>query len=141
MVGSQQQPVEQRGLGEAPADDLVQAAPDERVLGIATHALGVREAARGAATGGQRDGQPLEAVDAGDLLDQVDLARDVLAPDRRWGRRKALVGLGGVEVERVQDLRLPGTRNIDAEDRAHARLAQADRGRRRALAADVDRSG
>ncbi len=43
---TEQQPVEQRGLGEAPADDLVQAAADERVLGAAAHPLGVRETAR-----------------------------------------------------------------------------------------------
>ena len=71
------------GVGEAPADDLVQAAADQRVLGRAAHALGVREPAGGAAAGGQRRGQPLEAVDARDLLDQVDLARDVVAAQRR----------------------------------------------------------
>ncbi len=77
----QQQPVEQLGVGEAPSDDLAQAAADHRVLGGAAHALGVREPAGGAAARGQRRGQPLEAVDARDLLDQVDLARDVVAPE------------------------------------------------------------
>ncbi len=41
VIGGQQQPVEQRRVGEAPADDLVQAAADDRVLGVAAHALGV----------------------------------------------------------------------------------------------------
>ena len=141
MVGTQQQPVEQRGLGEAPADDLVQAAADERVLGVAAHALGVGQSARGATARGQRDRQALQTVDAGDLLDQVDLAGDVLAADGRRCRLQAVGDLGGLKVERGEDLGLAGAGDLDAEDRAHARLAQADRGRRCALAADVDRAG
>ena len=139
-IGPQQQPVEQRRLGEAPADDLVQAATDERVLGRAAHALGVRQTARGAAARRQRGRQALEAVDPGDLLDQVDLAGDVLAPDGRRSHLQTVIHLGGVAVQRIQDLRLARAGNLDAEDRAHARLAQADRGRLLARAADVDRA-
>ncbi len=78
-----QQPVEQLGIGEAPADDLVQPAADHRILGGAAHALGVGELAGGAAARGEGRRQALEPVDARDLLDQVDLARDVVAPQRR----------------------------------------------------------
>ena len=119
------------GLGEAPADDLVQAAADHRVLGGAAHALGVGEPPRRAAARGQRRGQPLEAVDARDLLDQVDLARDVVAAQRRHGDLQAVRAARPGEVQRAQDLGLALARDRHAEDRPHARLAQADRLRRR----------
>lgn len=59
VIGRQTQAVEQRRLGEAPANDLVQPAPHERVLGRAPHALGVGEPAGRAAPCGQRGGQVL----------------------------------------------------------------------------------
>ena len=67
------------GVGEAPADDLEQPAADEHVLGAPAQALlrGVRRP--GARRGGQRRRELVDAVDARDLLDQVGLARDVVA--------------------------------------------------------------
>ncbi len=139
------QPVEQRRIGEAPADDLVQAAADHRVLGGAAHALGVREHAGGAAARRQRRRQALEAVDARDLLDQVDLARDVVAAQRRHPHLEAAAARFGFEVERVEDLGLARGRDGDPEDRLHARLAQPDFRARGdpagPLEADVDRAG
>ena len=94
------------GLGEAPADDLVQAAAGERVLGGAAHPLCVREPSRRTAPRGQRRGEALEAVDPRDLLDQVDLARHV-APPHRGNRHVEPVGrIRDAEVERPQDLHL-----------------------------------
>ena len=93
MFVGQAQPVEQAGVGEAPADDLVQAAADERVLGRAAHPLGVAQQPHGAAARGQRGRQLLQAVDPRDLLDQVDLARDVHASQRRH-RHVEAVALG-----------------------------------------------
>ena len=74
----------------------------ERVLGAPAHALGVGQPPGGAAPRRQRRRQPVEPVDARDLLDQVDLARHVAAaPVRHAARAGSLVDL---EAERDEDL-------------------------------------
>ena len=83
VVGGQPQRVVARGGLEAPADDLEQAAADEHVLGAAAQALRGREQAAGAAPARQRGGQlVVDAVQPRDLLDEVGLAGDVVAPER-----------------------------------------------------------
>jgi hypothetical protein len=99
----------------------------------------MRQPARGAPARGEGRRQPLEAVDPSHLLDQVDLARDILAPQRRHGDVQAVLGGLRLKIERVQDLRLAFARDGHAEDRLHASLAQADHLGRRALGGDVDR--
>ena len=136
-----QQAVEQTLIGEAPAGDLAQPAADERVLGAAPHALGVREPPGGAPPRRERGGQALEPVDPRDLLDQVDLPRHVAAAQRGHRRVEPARGGCGPEVERAQDLVLVLARDRHAEDRLDAALAQPDRRGRRALAADVDGAG
>ena len=88
--GGEAQPVEQGRVGEAPADDLIQAPPDHRVLGSPADPLGVAQHARCAAARREGRGQAIDAIDARDLLDQVDLARDVLAPQGRHGDLEAV---------------------------------------------------
>jgi hypothetical protein len=97
VVGRQPQPVQELGIGEAPADYLVQAAPGEDVLGLPAHTLAVCEHSGGAAPRRQSRRQALEAVDARDLLDQVNLARDVGSPQR--GHRDIEPVVGGLRGE------------------------------------------
>src|SRR6202034_3314139 len=82
---------------------------------------------------GERRGELLEPVDPGYLLDQVGLAGDVPAAQRRHGDIEAgpllRWGVGrllGLEVEGPQDLRLTRAGNRNSEDRPHPALAQAD---------------
>ena len=63
VAGAEAQPVAEASVGEAPADDLVQAAADERVDGPAAQLLLRREPAGRPAPGGQRRRQLLEAVE------------------------------------------------------------------------------
>ena len=77
VAGREAQGVEQPRVGEAPADDLERPRPASRSSALAAHPLSVAQEPRGAARARQRRGQPLEPIDAGDLLDQVDLAGDV----------------------------------------------------------------
>ena len=57
-----------------------------------------------AAARGKRDGQPVEAVDAGDLLDQVGLALHVaVAPGGHSRAQAAVAGALDVEAEPVED--------------------------------------
>ncbi len=114
------------------------------------------QAPGGAAARGQRGGQPLEPVDPRDLLDQVDLTRDVGAAQRGHGHVETAVGLSfgrsavdsavrynraAGEVECLQDLALALGGHGDTEDRLHARLAQAQHLKRRQRLRDVDRPG
>ncbi len=82
------QPAGLAGAGEAPADDLVEAEAAQPVLGPAPQLLFAAEAADPLRHRRQRRRQVLvEAVDAPDLLDQVDLADDVvvaLGRDLTW---------------------------------------------------------
>ncbi len=81
-----------------------------------------------AAPRGQRRRQAVDAVDARDLLDQVDLARDVVAAQRRHGHVEPVGGRLDGEVERSAGSRAwRSTRDGDAEDRPYARLAQSQR--------------
>ena len=71
----------------------------------------------------QRRGHVLEAVDAGDLLDEVDLARHVeRAPGRRAGA--AAVPPLDVEAEPVEDRAALLRAHVDARHRQHAPRAQ-----------------
>ena len=131
----------QRGRGERPADRLVQAAPDERVGRTATQLLSGREAAICAAACRQRRRQRVQAVDAGDLLDQVGLAGHVLAAHGRHRHvQSGPVHLRDLEVERAQDLGLTRARHRHPQNRLYALLAQADRLWRRTVGRGVDRS-
>ena len=134
------QALDQRGRGEAPAEDLGQAAADERVLGPAAQALGRLEPAADAAPRGQRGRQLLVAPDAPDLLDEVGLAGDVVAPPVRDRDVEAVVGGRDAEAEPLEDRGLLVARDRGAEQPADARLAQPDDRRRRARPADVDRA-
>src|SRR6185437_8358756 len=126
---------------KAPADDLIETAARQRILGGALHALGVAEHPYRAAPRRQRGGQPLQAIDARDLLDQVDLARDVVAAQRWDGDLEALVDLLAGEVQAPQDLGLALAGHGHSEDRLHARLAQAQTARGRRRPRHVDRPG
>ena len=61
------------------------AGAEQRVLGAAAQPLLGREPADGAAARGQRGREPVEAPEPRDLLDQVGLARDVVAAPVRHG--------------------------------------------------------
>ena len=119
----------------------MQSALRERILRRTPHALAMGEPAGRPAACGQRGGQAVHSVDARHLLDEVDLARDVVAPQRGHGDPQAL-GLGlRLEVQRAEDRGLALALDGDAEDRAHAGLAQQQRARRRRRPGDVDRPG
>ena len=79
IVRGDPQPLGLARVGEAPADDLVEAEVAQRVLGAAPQPLLAAQAADPASDRGQGARQVLvEAVDPADLLDQVDLAGDVV---------------------------------------------------------------
>ncbi len=136
---SQRQPVGRVRRGEAPAEDLVQARADQRVLRPAAQPLGRLQAPRRPAPRGQRGGQLLEAPDARDLLHQVGLAVDVPAPPVGHDHVEAVGRLGDPEAQPLEHRRLLGPRDRRPEQLLDARLAQAQRRRREAGAADVDR--
>ena len=141
VLARQAQAVCERGVGEAPAGYLVQSAARERILRRAAHALVMGESAGRPATRGQRRGQAVHAVNACDLLDEVDLARDVVAPQRGHGDAQPL-GLGlRLEVQRAEDRGLALARDGHAENPAHACLAQQERARRCRCPGEVDRPG
>ena len=140
MLGGQAQAVKEGRRGEAPADDLVQSPPDHRILCAAAQELGVGELARSSTACGERRGQPLEAVDPRDLLDQIDLAGHILAAQRGNRRKQPTIGGIGQEVERAKDLGLALAGDLHAEDLAHTCLSEhqpCELGRGRA---DVDRA-
>ena len=88
--------------------------------------------ARGA-HGGQRGGDGVEPADAGDLLDEVHLARDVGAEARHLPHVHP--GLARVHREpqaREDPLRLLG-RDVDAEEPSDAVVPQGDRAARQGL--------
>ena len=114
VVGGQAQPIGEPGLGEAPAHDLIHPAAHERVDRAAAQALLDAQAPGAAAALGQRGRQLLEAVHAGDLLDEVGLARDVVAPEGGHQHVEAAGRLLGLEAQRAQDLGLARARDRDA---------------------------
>ena len=140
VVVGEPEPVREVRVGEAPPDDLVQALGREHVGGAPAQPLARGQPARRAVARGQRGGKLLEPVEPRDLLDQVGLARDVAAPERGHGHVEAVVRLGGRELERVQDLHASRARDLGAEQARDPGVAQADRLRRRSVAADVDRA-
>ncbi len=140
VVLAQAQAAEGLARGEGPPHRLIQPAPHQRVHRAAAQALLVREQARGTVAG-QRGGKLLQAVDAGDLLDQVRLARYVRTPQGGHGDVEAVGRLPHLEIECLQDLHLACAGHGHAEDRLHARLAQPDHLRRGRLGPDVDRPG
>ena len=129
------------GVGEAPAHDLVHAAPDEGVDGAAAQALLDGQPPGAAAPLGQRGRELLEAVDARDLLDEVGLARHVVAPEGGHEHVEAARRLLDAEAQGAQDLGLARARDRAPEDLLDAVLAQAEDDAGRAVAADVDRPG
>ena len=123
-----------RGLGEAPADDLVQAATDERVLGArgarAGRASDCPAAPRRAGSvAGSRSRPSMRATSSIRSISRVTSSRrsgGTVASQAVLGRRL------GVEVERVQDLALARARHSHAEDRrARARSRRRIARRRR----------
>ena len=74
--------------------------------------------AAGRAVGGQRRGQLVQPPQPRDLLDQVDLARDVVAPERRDGHVEAVAGVDDAEVEPLEQLGLLAERDLGAEQAA-----------------------
>ena len=102
-------------VGEAPADDLVEAEVPHHVLGAAAQALLAAEAAE-LAGGRQGRGQVLvEAVDAADLLDQVDLAGDVVMAVGRHGDLQVRATGLHFESEPLEIGRLIGLGDLHAE--------------------------
>ncbi len=101
--------VEERGIGEAPAGDLRQAAGGQRVLEAARQLLGVREATGGAIARGQRRRQAVEAVDPCDLLDQVDRPGDVARAEVGRRDKQTLVVAVDGEFERLRGSRGSGS--------------------------------
>ena len=89
---------------------------------------------------GERGRQLLERSQAGHLLDQVGFTGDVGAPEGGDGDVETVVDVGGLKLERIEDLGRAGAGDLDAQQVAHARVPQPDRLRRRARAADVDRA-
>ena len=95
-----------------------------------------------AAALGQRGGQLLEAVDARDLLDEVGLARDVVAPEGGHQHVEAAGRLLDGEAQRAQDLGLARARDRQRRGSPATRCSRRRMTcRRRAVAADVDRPG
>ena len=106
------------GVGEAPADDLVEAEVPQLVLGPPPQPLGPVQAADLASpTARQRRRQvAVEAVEAPDLLDQVDLPGHVVVAVGRHRHLEVLaVGLDP-EAEPLQVGDLVGLRDLHAED-------------------------
>ncbi len=124
---------------EAPADGLGDAGAAQGVLEPAPQPLRGREAADRAAARGQRGGDALEAPQARDLLDEVGLAADVVAPPGGHGDVEAVLGLGHAEAQPGEDAVRVGARDGRAEQALRAGVAQPQRDRVRAGAADVDR--
>src|SRR5205823_15025640 len=76
-------------------------------------------------------------LEAGDLLDEVDLPRDVAGPP---GRNHHLA-VRAVEAEALQDRLLALGRDLEPEQRVDALRAQSDHRPSRQLALDVHGSG
>ena len=102
---------------------LGEAEPDERVLDAAPELLLARERAEHLAPRGQRERHVLEP-EARDLLDDVDLARDVAGAPRRRRRRSSPSVL---EAEPAEERVLLVRRRRDADHLVGALGPEADR--------------
>ena len=90
---------------------------DQRVARAAAQLLLDGQAA-GRAVGGQRRGQLVQPPEPRDLLDQVDLARDVVAADRRDGHVEPVARVDDAELEPLEQLGLLAERDLGAEQAA-----------------------
>ena len=82
----------------------------------------------------------LEAVDARDLLDHIDLARDVEEARRRHPHVDRALSGTRIEAEAVEDLDRPSQRDVERGDVRDAVHAHAQMQPRRQVGADVDRA-
>ena len=82
----------------------------------------------------------LEPVDAGDLLDHVDLARDVDEARRRHAHVDRALPGARIEAEAIQDLDRPCQRHLERGDVRDALHAHPQLQARRQVGADVDRA-
>ncbi len=133
--------VERLARREAPADDLHQAGPEQRVLRAAAGALRGRQAA-GQVQAVRRDrrGQLVERDEPRDLLDHVSLARDVRTPPVRNRHVEAVVGVRDAEPQRFERAARVGAVDVHPQQPVELGVVQPDHGRRGAGAADVDRA-
>ncbi len=139
IVRVEAQEVEHLGRDEAPGDRLVEAHVAHRVLEPAAERLAAAEPAA-LAVSGQGPRQLVEAVEAPDLLDQVDLARDVeVALGRDLGAEVVAFAHDSEAEPRQVLLRLGGV-DRDAEDRLGPLGAERDHVRRGRLGRLVDRA-
>ena len=120
------------GRLEAPADRLGEARADERV-GRAPAQLLLGRQPPAHAVAGDRRRELLQPPQPRDLLDQVDLARDVVAAERRHGHVEVVAAVGDAELEPLEQLGLLAERDLGAEQPRDLLVAQPQRLRRRAL--------
>ncbi len=140
VVRGDPQPPGLARVGEAPADDLVEAEAAQGVLGPPAQPLLAAEAADPLPRRGQRRRQVLvESVDPADLLDQVDLAGDVVVAVGRDLHLEVLAVDLDAEAEPLQVGGLVGLRDRHPQQALDPGRPQADPRRRRDLGGDVDR--
>jgi hypothetical protein len=129
------------GIGEAPADDLVEAQVTDLVLGAAAQSLLTGQTP--ALPGGVRQGGRqvlVESVDPRDLLDQVSLPGDVEVAVGRRAHLEVPVPPFDPETETLQIAGLVGLVDLHPEQAADPLRSQADRVRGRWLGGDIDRA-
>ena len=125
------------GRGQAERVRLREARADEHVLGKAAQALIGSQLSEHGASHRQRERDLLQAVDPRDLLDEVDLARDVARAPGRHGHRP----VGDVEAQALQRAALLVGRDLQPDHPVDAVGAERDDGRlgERALHVGVPR--
>jgi hypothetical protein len=134
------QPARLAGIGEAPADDLVEAEAAQAVFDPAPQLLLAAEAADVVGHRRQRRRQVLlEAVDSADLLDQVNLAGDVIVAHGRDLDLEVLAIDLDAEAEPRQVGGLVGLLDPHPQQSLDPCRAQLYPRRRRDLGGDVDR--
>jgi hypothetical protein len=121
--------------GQAERVGLREASSDEHVLDQAPQALIRSEGAEHRAPQGQREGDPLQAVDARHLLDEVDLPGDV---DGAPGRDGDLPVGAHVEPEPLERAALLVRRDLQSDHAVDPIGAERDDGRVSELADRVD---
>ena len=112
-----------------------EAGADEDVLQRAAEPLLGGQVTGDEATERHRVRHPVEH-DAGDLLDEVDLSRDVARPPRRDGHGPGTVHL---EAEPLEDRALLARGDVEADQAARALRAEGHEGSFRETVVDVDR--